>query len=168
MDQPAPPQPTDWLPEVAALLGYAETACLATIDDAGRPYACNVNVAALEPITAECPPMLAFISSPRSAHAGHIAKRPELALTVYAHVEDWSQIHGIQAQGRCHRVDGEVEAGRWRSVWEAYTARFPFVAAVPKLRDRLQAEAFYVVAVDWLKFTDNRRGFGAKVEHRWA
>ena len=146
-------------PEIVAairlLLETSPTASLATTDERGRPHAADVWFASDDRLR------LYFVSSPDSAHARHLAREGRVALTVYARTDRPDQVHGVQIHGRCSPI--EDAAGR-QEAWAIYAARFPFVAA-PPYRQAVEAQRFYVVAPVWLRWIDNRKGFGFKVEH---
>lgn len=141
--------------EIRAFLSQWPTASVATVDAHGEPHAANVMFAL------DGDWRLYFVSSPDSAHSQHIARQPAVAATVYAHVESWSEIQGVQLHGACNMVADETE---WQHAWQVYTLRFPFIAANPALVARVKQERFYRVAPTWLRWIDNRRGFGFKEE----
>ena len=47
---------------------------------------------------------------------------------------------------------------------DLFCTKFPAVAASHTIRDRLKQERFYRVKPTWLRWVDNRRGFGWKYE----
>jgi len=154
-----------WFSDVADLLSRAETAGLATADADGFPHACNVNIGIFGDFDGVQPLRLVFVSSPKSLHAQHLASRPQAAITIYAHVEAWNQIHGIQLSGTVQPIERGEDT--WNQVWSAYAAKYPFLATAASLAEVLKKEAFYMFESRWIKWTDNRRGFGSKSEHRW-
>jgi uncharacterized protein YhbP (UPF0306 family) len=141
--------------EMRAFLSAWPTASLATIDAYGDPHAANVMFA----LDADW--HLYFVSSPDSAHSQHIARQPAVAMTIYAHVDEPSQIHGVQLHGVCEQVTDDHER---QHAWQVYARRFPFVAANPAMTQRVKKECFYRVTPAWVRWIDNRRGFGFKVE----
>lgn len=143
---------------LAAFLGTCRTASLATVDAADHPHAANVQYAH------DAALRLYFVSSPESAHSLHIARRPAVAVTIYASVDAPGDIHGLQLHGRCHSVVGAAER---QTAWTLYADKYPFVATDPALRRRVEAECFYCVTPTWLRWIDNRRGFGFKVERQF-
>jgi len=142
--------------EVVAFLRRRPTASLATVDEAGHPHAANVQFA----LAAEL--RLIFVSSLRSAHSMHIAADPWVALTIYAEVDGPRQIHGVQLHGRCEAVAEPLKG----IAWDVYVNRFPFITTNPALEARARAEQLYEVRPTWLRWIDNRRGFGFKREMR--
>lgn len=145
----------DTLRQIAAFLAGCTTASLATIDEQGRPHACNIWYAC----TADL--LMYFVSSPAAAHASHIARDPAVAVTVYAHVAEPSQIHGLQLHGRCEMLVTDADRAAALAV---YAARYPAITANEQFRKRIASERFYRVTPSWLRWIDNRRGFGFKVE----
>ena len=99
------------------------------------------------------------VSSETSTHSRHLRVRPDTAVTVHAAVDDPRLIHGLQMHGRAAAVpvaDRDV-------VQNLYIERFPF-AADPPYRDALDRQRFYRFTPTWLRWIDNRRGFGFAVE----
>lgn len=141
--------------QIAAFLAGCTTASLATVDERCRPHACNIWYAS----TADL--VMYFVSSPATAHASHIARDPAVALTVYAHVAEPSQIHGLQLHGRCEMLIADADRAAALAV---YSARYPTITANEMFRARIASERFYRVTPSWLRWIDNRRGFGFKVE----
>lgn len=136
-------------------LAAATTASLATVDADGHPHAANIQYAVDDHWN------LYFVSSPDSAHSQHIALDPRVALTIYGHVDDWRDIHGVQLHGECFAV---VDDEPRRRAWNWYKLRFPFVTQNETIRDRIEREQFYIVKPSWLRWIDNRREFGFKKE----
>ena len=84
-------------------------------------------------------------------------------MTVYAHDDRPQCIHGVQMRGRVARV---TDAESWNRAWELYTAKFPFVAAHPEFKEMIERQAFYRFVPGWIRWIDNRKGFGWKVEQK--
>jgi uncharacterized protein YhbP (UPF0306 family) len=141
--------------QIQALLEQSRTASLATVDDDGRPHAANVQFAVDEALS------LYFVSSPRSAHGRHTAVRREVAITVYSHDDTQpAQLRGLQMHGRCQMLTATED---WDRAWRLYSARFPFVAGEP-FASLVKLQAFFRVTPTWVRWIDNRSGFGFKVE----
>jgi len=140
--------------EIAAFLSLSRTLSLATVNEEGQPHAANLWFANDEQFC------FYFVSDPGSEHSKHIARDPRVGLTVYAHLDEADQIHGIQAHGECRQIDGTESA----SALGLFCTKFPAVAASHTIRDRLKGERFYRVKPTWLRWVDNRRGFGWKYE----
>lgn len=145
----------DFKREVDAFLTAWKTASLATTDEHGRPHAANVQYAHDPSLR------LYFISSPEAAHSRHVARSADVALTVYAHVNEWSDIHGVQLHGRCEVMPtGDLRDHAWR----VFSTKYPQLAESDMILKRIEAEQFYRVTPTWMRLIDNRRGFGWKVE----
>jgi len=145
----------DLLGEVELFLATCRTATLATVDADGSPHAANVQYAHGPGLC------LLWVSSPDSQHSQHVQSRADAAMTVYAHDDEAAHIHGLQLHGRVERIEGEAA---WNDAWERYTAKFPFVVSMPQLRQAIEGQAFYRFTPNWVRWIDNRRGFGWKVE----
>ena len=157
MDHP----PLEFDQEVELFLATCRTATLATVDAAGHPHAANVQVAH------DAGWRLHWVSSPDSAHSRHLANRPAAAMTLYAHRDEPELIHGLQLHGR---VDPPVAASdaAWERLWSLYAGKYPFVEADPQMRAAATRQRFYIFRPSWLRWIDNRRGFGFKIEKRLA
>jgi uncharacterized protein YhbP (UPF0306 family) len=143
--------------EIAVFLATCRTASLATVDPDGRPHAANVQYVSDDGWN------LYWVSSPGSDHSRHLAERDRAAVTVYAHDDRPERIHGVQMHGH---VDQVIAHGQdaWNRVWERYVAKFQFIQSMPQLRDAAERQKFYRFAPTWLRWIDNRKGFGWKVE----
>jgi uncharacterized protein YhbP (UPF0306 family) len=142
--------------DIQLFLATCRTAALATVDDAGRPHAANVQYALRDGID------LLWVSSPSSAHSQHLLARPDAAITIYAHQDDAANIHGLQMHGSVQAIAGDTP--EWNRAWEQYTRKFAFVASHPQFAEAVRSQAFYQFKPSWLRWIDNRRGFGWKHE----
>lgn len=106
------------------------------------------------------PPRLVFASRPDSTHGRHLGGGPTaVAAALYLESESVAELRGVQLRGEVVRIPADApDATALRS---AYLGRHP--AAEPLLRPGAREE-LYVLAVTWAKLTDNRRGFGHKLE----
>jgi len=143
--------PGELLEAVTAFLEASRTATLATVDEAGRPHAANVQFA-VDGMA------LVWASRPEAAHSRHVERAGLAALTVYAHVSDPGQIHGVQ-------VHAEVERAIPARARPIYTARFAALGEA-KLARMLEGHVLYRAEPTWLRWIDNRRAFGFKREWR--
>ncbi|MEM1107200.1 MAG: pyridoxamine 5'-phosphate oxidase family protein [Planctomycetota bacterium] len=147
--------------ETELFLATCRTASLATVDSApgsiGQPHACNIQYAHADGFC------LHWVSSPNAAHSQHLAANPRAAVTVYAHQDVPELIHGLQFHGE---VDLVIEHGQaeWHRVWDLYTSKYEFVNSMPQLRAAAEKQNFYRFRPTWLRWIDNRKGFGWKVE----
>ena len=146
--------------ELHAFLGRWRTATLATADDQGSPHAADVWYAH------DAELWFVFLSSPDSAHVRHLRARPRAGLTVHAETADPLGIHGVQMHGRCTVLDtppatSGTQAGR--AAWRLYAEKHPFVEQEP-FRSLIALQRFVRFAPDWVRWIDNRRGFGFRIE----
>ncbi len=143
--------------QIEVFLATCRTATLATVDDEGRPHAANVQV------VHDAGWGLSWISSPRSAHSRYLAARPAAAVTLYSHLDEPELIHGLQLHGQV-RPAVDLDDSDWPQLWARYTAKYPFVASAPRMRAAAEGQRFYTFVPSWLRWIDNRRGFGFKIE----
>jgi hypothetical protein len=111
-------------------------------------------------------PSLYFLSDPASRHCRDLATDPRVAATVHEDVASWRDIRGAQLSGRAEAVTSDAEATR---AWEAYLAKFPFVAGLQtahgfEILGRPVAARLYKIITERLFFLDNRSGFGGRQE----
>jgi uncharacterized protein YhbP (UPF0306 family) len=156
----------DTAPPDTALLDALRTHTTLTLAyaDAEGPQACAVLYAL--GTDAE----LVFVTSASTRHGRALSAVPEapaaaaevpVAFTAQADGQEWATLTGVQGRGRCRRLaDGpERDAG-----WRAYTERFPFVAADPRLQSALESTDLWAIQPTWLRLIDNSRGFATKLE----
>jgi len=86
-----------------------------------------------------------------------VDRRPEVAVTIYAPDDRPEQIHGLQLHGQC------IPAPDRSAALEVYLARFE-AAREPPYRQALEKQTLYRIRPTWLRWIDNRRGFGWSVE----
>ncbi len=104
-------------------------------------------------------PRLVFASRPDSAHGRHLGAGPTaVAAALYLESEAVSELRGVQLRG-------EVVLGAGAADRAAYLGRHPAAEALLRPGSR---EQLYVLALTWAKLTDNRLGFGHKLEWRFA
>lgn len=147
---------TDLDRDIELFLATCRTASLATVDASGQPHAANVQYAIAEGLD------LLWVSSPSSAHSQHLSEQPRAAMTVYAHQDDAANIHGVQMHGQVVAITADTP--QWNQAWDRYTQKFAFVASHPQFADAVRAQSFYRFTPTWLRWIDNRRGFGWKHE----
>ena len=141
--------------EVNLFLSSCRTAGLATVDEAGRPHAANIQFVHDEHLH------LYFVSDPGSAHGRNIGCNKFTAVTIYAHDDRGQNIHGLQMHGTVQPVEDQR---LWNHVWELYTGKFSFIAAMPQFVELIQQQKFYCISPMWVRWIDNRRGLGWKYE----
>lgn len=143
--------------ETELFLATCRTASLATVDDQGQPHAANVQYAH------DAGWCLHWVSAPHAAHSQNLAANPRAAVTIYAHQDVPELIHGLQLHGEVDLVIAHGQA-EWHRVWDLYTRKYEFVNSLPQMRAAAQKQKFYRFRPTWLRWIDNRKGFGWKVE----
>ena len=138
--------------EVGLFLATSRTATVGTVSGDGVPHAANVQYVSDEAFR------LLWVSSPSSRHSRDLAANPRVAVTVYGHDDRASNIHGVQMHGAAEGIEGGGD--EWHAAFEAYTAKFTFAASVPQFRSAIEKQAFYRFTPAWVRWLDNRRGFG--------
>lgn len=141
--------------EVALFLATCRTASLATVDADGAPANANVQYATDDALN------VYWVSSPSSQHSVNLERERRVALTVYAHDDRAENIHGLQVRAEAEAIEPGEPTQR---AFDLYTAKFAFIAANPQLRAAVEKQRFYVARPTWLRWIDNRVGFGHKVE----
>ncbi|MEM9415660.1 MAG: pyridoxamine 5'-phosphate oxidase family protein [Planctomycetota bacterium] len=144
----------DIYPHISAFLIAHRTLSLATADSDGVPHAANVQYVSDDAWN------LYWVSNPESAHSQHLVARPGAAVTVYAHTDAPDQIHGLQMQGKAAAMQNEKAIALVRKLYEA---TYPFTAK-PPYRDAIDKQTFYRFRPTWVRWIDNRRGFGWSYE----
>lgn len=151
-------------PEIVRFLECQRTAGLATVDAKGRPCACNVRYAM------DKKGRLYFVSRMDSAHGRQIVGQPMIAMTIYGDADDPMDIHGLQIRGHCTPLLPPPEGAKshWNQAWTLYAEKYPFVAENELFKQAVWTQCFYRLTPTWMRWLDNRKGFGFKVEfHAW-
>lgn len=103
---------------------------------------------------------LYFVSSPRSRHGQALAASPRVAAAIHGECLAWSEIAGIQLEGRVAPVD-DRELPKVRAL---YGARFPFVGKAgelpPAILSALARVRWYELVPEALYLLDNSVRFG--------
>ncbi len=139
-------------PVIPAELLAVSTLTLATVTPDGRPYAAPVYFAADSRLHCY------FFSSADSEHSRNLQAESRAGAAFYPECYRWEEIRGVQMQGDVRAL---APGSEWDRAWEVYLAKFPFVQ---ELSEVLQRSTLYVLAPDWVRLVDNRRGFGYKQE----
>lgn len=149
-------------PEFFHCLEGCNTASLSTVDPEGKPHACNLWFAM------DDQQRIYFVSSLESAHSRHVIHSGQVALTVYAETDHPRHIRGAQIHGRCVAVPPppEGDANAWQHAWDTYMDKYPFLLEDEMFRKAVEAQSFFCIVPHWVRWTDNRKGFGFKVERR--
>ena len=141
--------------QVTDFLQKCKTASIATINNQGLPNAANIQYVCDEKWN------IYYVSSPTATHSQNITQNPNVAITIYDRADNFKQIHGLQITGQCHIV----EPGQpYKHAYKIFANKYPFVATVAAIRQRLEKEQFYCITPTWLRWIDNRNYFGFKVE----
>ena len=148
----------DIYPQVAKFLVGHRTLSLATVDAEGNPHAANVQYVSDDAWN------LYWVSSPDSAHSQHLVDRPSAAATLYAHAESHADapndIHGLQMRGKAIALRNEKAIAL---VAKLYEATYPFTVESP-YKEAIAEQVFYRFRPNWVRWIDNRQGFGWSYE----
>lgn len=140
------------------LLARRRVLVLCTVDGEG-PWAAPVFFAAEEF-------RLYFVSDPATRHGQAIGSGAAVAGAVTSDFADWQDIEGIQLDGFARPLCAAEEVDRARAV---YLGRFPFARLFlepgqPFYERAGRKVAWYALDVRRLRLTDNRLGFGTRLE----
>lgn len=127
---------------------------LATIAEDGQPHSAPVYFAASRDLR------FYFFSAPSSRHSQDLEHDPRAAASIYPECAGWQDIRGLQMEGKVQAVEPGAE---WDKAWSLYADKFPFVS---ELKEIVAQNRMYVFIPTWVRWLDNRRGFGYKEE--WA
>ena len=139
--------------KIAAFLAVCKTASLATVNPAGEP--CNANIQYVNDDAWR----LYWVSNASSVHSLNLVEKPDAAVTIYSHLDDQDLIHGLQMRGKAEVLEG-AEA---EDALKRYTEKYPFVSE-PPFDKAVANQDFYRFTPTWLRWLDNREGFGWKRE----
>ncbi|GBD07998.1 hypothetical protein HRbin22_00224 [Candidatus Thermoflexus japonica] len=154
MAEALPPHTGEAWEAVLRFLGQRSTMTLVTADEDGSPYAASLY------FVHDGQLRLYFLSSPESRHVRHLAARPEVAVTIHGEPWDWKTIQGLQLTGAAEPVEDPEERER---VMARYREKFPFLHELPQA---LAHARLYRVTPRWVRWIDNTKGFGYRVEWR--
>jgi uncharacterized protein YhbP (UPF0306 family) len=135
-----------------ALLRKQSTLALATADEAGEACIAPLFYIADDELS------LFWLSSETSQHSVNLIRRSRAAVTVYRHADNWKEIRGVQMRGTVSVITDQKHR---REVVKIYCQRF-------KLRSvfhlAISQCALYVFRPEFIRYIDNSRKFGSKVE----
>lgn len=105
---------------------------------------------------------LVFLSAPHTLHCQNIASNPQVSASVQEDYSDWSEIKGIQLQGR---VCGVNNADK-QAVIRTYSEKFPVTGAdaPSEIVNALDKISWFEMSVEKLLFIDNSKGLGYRAE----
>lgn len=141
-----------------AELFHVAAMTLSTFDPENGPCAAPVYFAALQQSGNNPPWRLYYFSQADSQHARNLERDRRVAAAIYPECQGWQDIRGLQLRGWVQPV---AKGRQWELAWQAYCAKFPFVAQLKPLVER---NALYTFIPAWIRLVDNRRGFGFKQE----
>lgn len=139
--------------QVETFLATCKTASLATVDEHANPFAANIQY------VHDKHWRLYWVSSMSSTHSVNIEHKHDAAVTIYAHQDDPEKIHGLQMRGTAVMLEGKLLG----DAYKLYAGKYPFVTG-PPYDKAMKLQLFYRFTPTWLRWIDNRKGFGWKVE----
>jgi len=139
--------------QIETFLATCKTASLATVDAQGQPCAANIQYAH------DSTWRLYWVSSAASAHSVNLGAKPQAAVTIYAHQDQPENIHGLQLRGDAAELNDDKRS----AALSLYQAKYPFVAE-PPFDSLIDQQGLYGFTPNWVRWIDNRKGFGWKVE----
>jgi len=138
--------------QVAELLQSQSTLALSTRAADGSPRLAPLFYLPVENLR------LYWFSSAASEHARNLKRDPAAAIAVYRPTDNWKQIRGVQMRGHATAV---TDRTRREAIAKAYIDRFrlgnTFAAAISR-------SSLYEFQPVWVRYIDNSRRFGYKVE----
>ena len=113
---------------------------------------------------------LYFLSDPKARHVANLAHDPQVAATIHEDYHDWREIQGIQVRGKAHAVESAIDRAR---AMQLYIQKYPFTRDFitnPKgageiLAHKIVQSKFHVIIPHWMRWIDNRAGFGSRREY---
>lgn len=147
---------------IRQMLEAHNTISLATCRD-GKPWAASLFFASDRKLN------LYFVSDYRTHHARDIESAPDVVATVNADCERWTEIKGLQIEGRVEKVTGLDRVNALR----VYLLKFADVKALfdapqsddeQTIAERLRAANMYRLKPRWIRLIDNSKWFGYKLE----
>lgn len=113
---------------------------------------------------------LYFISDENTRHIQNAMHNPNVSLSIFEQNQPWQSIQGVQIEGQLSRVADENRL----QVEELYCEKFPFIKNLLESGDNqdaqrvqkgFQSSNFYAVTPGFVRFIDNKKGFGFKEEY---
>ena len=137
---------------VRELLEAQTTMTLATADEHGNAFATPLFYYPQSDLT------LFWLSSADSRHSANLRVRPQASVAVYAPVNRWKKIRGAQLQGTVSEVSDPQQR---RQIIAGYRRRFRLGAL---LSAAIMQSTLYAFRPNWIRYIDNSKGFGYRVE----
>jgi uncharacterized protein YhbP (UPF0306 family) len=151
--------------EVRAFLDAHTTLTLATVNDDGTSYACDL-------FYVRVGNAFYFLSDPKTRHVQNLRRAPRVTATIHGETRGWQEIRGVQIAGIAQRVANRAERAR---AFAAYVRRYAFVRTlIPRVTMLGRAHKIfgvvelYKIVPRWVRWIDNTQGFGHKVEFKIA
>ena len=139
---------------IKQFLAEHTTLTLATVSADGHPHAAPLFFAETDDLS------LIFISEQKVQHSKNITANNNVAAAIYADGQQWQSIRGLQIEGTCEPLSGQVA----KTARDIYLQKFPFIQQNKLLLVMLNTVTFYQITPSWLRLIDNSRGFGHKEE----
>ena len=139
---------------IAVFLRSQNTLALATISESCAPRVTPLYYLAGDDLK------LYWFSSRASEHSRSLRRNAQAAVAVYRPSQSWREIRGAQMRGRATEAR---DAAVRRAIEEAYARRFGLGRI---LRAALKKSTLYVFEPEWVRYVDNSRRLGAKLETR--
>lgn len=152
----------NWRADVREYLAGHNTMTLATYGPVG-PAAAGLFYASDNDLC------LYFLSEKKAQHVVNLACDQRVAITIHEDYRDWRHIQGVQIRGHAHPIRPGLELVR---AMELYFRKYPLLKefifdplkAGERLTQKFGASLFLVVEPVWVRWIDNRRGFGFRQE----
>lgn len=140
--------------EIRAFIRGQSTLSLATIDSNGEPRCTPLFFMADDSLR------VYWFSSSRSVHSRNCMRSAAASVAVYYPTRAWQQICGVQ-------MKGSVAQSRDQSMRSLIMADFVSQFRLVGLAGlAIRRSTLYCFTPWWLRFINNARGFGAKLEFR--
>jgi len=133
-------------PKITTFLKKHHVLTLATVSG-DQPWVANCFYAFVEGQMA-----FVFTSGHETRHIQEVTQNNKVAGNVVLETSIVGKIQGIQFSGTLTKAEGEA----LDKASSAYLKRFPFAA--------LMDTTLWILTIDYLKMTDNRLGFGKKLQ----
>ena len=137
---------------IEALVQGQSTLVLSTVNADGTPHATPLFYLAGEELE------LYWFSDASSQHSANLTRDRNVAVAVYASVNRWEKIRGVQLEGTANEVSDPQQR---REIIAGYRRRFRLGAL---LSVAIAQSTLYAFRPSWIRYTDNSRGFGYHVE----
>lgn len=137
---------------IESLVHGQSTLVLSTVNADGTPHATPLFYLAGGELE------LYWFSSTSSQHSENLIRSQSVAVAIHASTERWKEICGVQMRGAAENVtDRKIR----RDVTRRYCERFHLGRI---FRLALSRSSLYVLRPSWIRYIDNSRHFGYRVE----